>query len=327
MLDLGYIYNRNAASLRHPQSRIVGMVISNLSNPFFADFAIAIESALQAAGYIPFIANTAESVLREALVVRSMREHGASGIILCPTMETVGEDVNSLAKLGIPIILAIRRIAGAQVSLVMSNNREGSAEAARHLLSLGHRRIAYIGGMNQMGVRQDRLAGFAYALEDAGVPVEQALIVECPPTRDEGSNAMSALLALSERPTAVLCFNDVVAIGAMSTLMQHGLTPGKDVAVIGFDNTSEARYVSPALTTVDVAVNDLGVRTTQMLLRQIANGSSTLETFVGEAHVVVRESCGSPKRVGKWSVERDGAQNRVDVSDIQAKAMLLDIVR
>ncbi len=104
MRDLGYVYHRGAASLRNPKSRIVGMVINDLSNPFFAELAIGIERVLRASGYIPFLANTAESVERQAEVVRSMREHGASGIILCPAL---GSDAEDLAAL-----VAHRRAAG-----------------------------------------------------------------------------------------------------------------------------------------------------------------------------------------------------------------------
>jgi LacI family transcriptional regulator len=297
MRELGYVYNRSAAQLRNPQSQIVGMVINDLSNPFFAELAIGIERVLRNSGYIPFLANTAESILRQAEVVRSMVEHGATGIVLSPAAPTDGKEVNALAKLGVPIVLAIRRVAGARVSLVVSDNRGGAAQATRHLLSLGHRRVAFIGGLNQLGVRQDRLAGVTDALEEAGETLDAVLNLESAPNKDGGFTAMSALMALPQGPTAVVCFNDVVAIGAMLALAKSGLQPGRDVAVIGFDDTSEARHTSPALTTVSVGVGDLGERAAQMLLRQIASGSDAAETFIGEARLIVRESCGA---IEKW---------------------------
>ncbi|HEX4769080.1 MAG TPA: LacI family DNA-binding transcriptional regulator [Lichenihabitans sp.] len=297
MRDLGYVYNRGAASLRNPRSRVVGMVINDLSNPFFAELAIGIERMLRGAGVVPFLANTGESLLRQAEVVRSMREHGAGGIILCPTADSDGREINALAGLGMPVVLAIRRVPGAKVSLVASDNRAGAAAATRHLLGLGHRRIGFIGGLSRMGVRQDRLAGVMEALAAAGVTPDRALSAEAPPTKDGGFDAMSALLDRAERPTAVVCFNDVVAIGAMLALTRRGLAPGDDVAVVGFDDTSEARHVSPALTTVSVGVGDLGERAAQMLLRQIASGSGAVETYIGEARLVVRQSCGPSRTI------------------------------
>src|SRR4051794_39344253 len=168
----GYVYNRGAASLRRARTDIIGMVINDLANPFFAELAIGIERALQNSGYIPFIANTAENVVRQAEVVRSMREHGAAGLILCPALDTDAQEIRSLTSPGVPLILAIRRILGARVSLVASDNVAGAARATRHLIGLGHRRIAYVGGAERMVVRQDRVTGFRQAMDEAGLLIE-----------------------------------------------------------------------------------------------------------------------------------------------------------
>jgi LacI family transcriptional regulator, galactose operon repressor len=289
---LGYVYNRGAASLRRARADIVGMVINDLSNPFFAELAIGIERALQNSGFVPFIANTAESVVRQAEVVRSMREHGAAGLILCPALDT---DVAEISRLEarLPIVLAIRRIIGTRASLVVSDNLAGAARATEHLIELGHRDIAFVGGVGRMVVFQDRVAGFAGAMEKARLTVEPAWIIESMPTKDGGFDAMKRLLSSERRPTAVVCFNDVVAIGAMLVIARQGLTVGRDVAVVGFDDTAEARHVSPALTTVSVDAGSLGERAAQMLLRQINEGERRLESYVGEARLVVRESCGA----------------------------------
>ena len=295
MSRLGYVYNRGAASLRNPQSRIVGMVINDLSNPFFAELAIGIERGLRTSGTIPFMANTAESVVRQAEVVRSMREHGAAGIILCAAADTGCDEVEALAAIGVPLVLAIRRVPGARVSLVASDNRAGAARATRHLLALGHRRFAFVGGLPGLGVREDRVAGFREALTAAGVSVDPGLLIESAPSKDGGFAAASTLLAGKDRPTALVCFNDVVAIGAMMALTRHGLTPGVDIAVTGFDDTAEARQISPALTTVSVGASDLGERAAAILLRQIETGGTSPETYIGEARLVVRDSCGATK--------------------------------
>ena len=292
MRNLGYVYNRGAASLRNPQSRIVGMVINDLSNAFFAELAIGIERGLRASGTIPFMANTSESVVRQAEVVRSMREHGAAGLILCPAADTSADEIAALTAIGVPIVLAIRRVPGARVSLVASDNRAGAARVTRHLLALGHRRIAFMGGLPGLGVREDRVAGFEETLAAAGLVVDPSLLVESPPTKDGGFAAASALFARRTPPTALVCFNDVVAIGTMMAATRAGRTPGEDVAVTGFDDTTEARQVSPALTTVSVGAGDLGERAAAMLLRQIETGGTSPETFIGEARLVVRDSCG-----------------------------------
>ncbi len=298
MAALGYVYNRSAANLRNPRSRVVGMVINDLANPFFAELAIGIEQVLRTSGYVPFLAHTAESLSRQADVVRSMREHGASGLILCPTADSDGAEINDLAGLGLPIVLASRRGEGARASRGWSDNRGGAARVTRHLIGLGHRRLGFLGGSARMGVRQDRLAGFRYALAEAGLQAEPSHVVECAPSKDGGFTAMTALLAQHERPTAFVCFNDVVAIGAMLPLPRHGLGAGRDMARTGFDDTSEARQISPPLTTVAVDAADLGARAAQMLLRRIEAGPAEppgRDVYVGEARLVVRGSCGAPR--------------------------------
>lgn len=295
MDSLGYVYNRSAANLRNPRSRIVGMVINDLANPFFAELAIGIERVLRTSGTVPFLAHTNESRVRQAEVVRSMREHGAAGLILCPTADSDADEIASILALGIPVVLAIRRVEGAHASLVCSDNRAGARRVTRHLVGLGHRRIAFMGGSPPTCVRQDRIAGYRDALDAAGLSFDPGLVIDSAPSKEGGFAAMAALLARGDRPCATVCFNDVVAIGAMLALSRHGLAAGLDMAVTGFDDTVEARQVSPALTTVSVGCGDLGERAAQMLLRRMAGASHDIETYIGEARLMIRQSSGPPR--------------------------------
>lgn len=292
MAELGYVYNRGAANLRNAQSKIVGLVLNDLSNPFFAEFAIGVETVLQMAGYVAFMANTAESVVRQTQVMRMMREHGAGGIILCPALDTKPEDVVWTSGLDTTLLVAIRRLPGAESSVVVPDNVAGSGRITRHLLNLGHTRIAYLGGMHSMVVRQERHRGFSDAMSQAGIAVDPALNLESMPTRDGGFSAMSAALALADGPTAIVCYNDVVAIGAMLAAAKRGLVVGRDIAIVGFDDTSEARHVSPALTTVAIDAVGLGERAAAILLAGITDRTPPA-TYVGPANLVIRESCGA----------------------------------
>lgn len=293
MRRLGYVYNRGAANLRNARSRIVGLVLNDLSNPFFAEFAIGVEKVLQMAGYVAFMANTAESTVRQEQVMRMMREHGAGGIILCPAFDTRPEHLDWVQAADTALLVAIRRLPGIEASLLVPDNTIGATRITRHLVNLGHKRIAYLGGMHPMVVRQDRHRGFLAAMEGAGLPVDPALNLEAMPTRDGGFSAMSAVLALSDRPTAVVCYNDVVAIGAMLAAARRGMVVGRDIAIVGFDDTSEARHVSPALTTIAVDPVGLGERAAGMLLERIDNPSMDPQVVVGSVDLVIRESCGA----------------------------------
>jgi LacI family transcriptional regulator len=293
--ELGYVYNRGAANLRTARSNIVGMVINDLTNPFFAELAVGIEGALQGSDYIPVIANTGESLVRQAQVFRTMREHNAAGIIVCPAGGTDEAALAEIASAGIPIVLAMRRVPGAEVSAVVPNNRDGAMRAVEHLVRLGHRRFAFLGGVGSMSAFGERSKGFADGLERAGLALRPEDIIEAPPTKAGGAAAMNHALSLPARPTAALCFNDIVAIGAVHALSRRGLTAGEDFAIVGFDDIAEAAQMSPPLTTVAVDATGLGERAARMLLRQIEIGAPRVETYVGEARLIVRDSCGASR--------------------------------
>ena len=166
---LGYVYHRGAANLRRSVSDVVGMVINDLTNPFFAEMTVGLEAALQTAGLIPFLANTGESRERQAEVMRAMREHGAVGYVLCPAIGTAADDLAEVEAWGLPVVTVMRRLRADWISSVSPDNVGGARRATEHLLALGHRRIAFLGGRSGMVVHEDRRAGWATALRHAGI--------------------------------------------------------------------------------------------------------------------------------------------------------------
>jgi len=294
---LGYVYNRRAANLRGAPSNLVGMIINDLANPFFAEMAVGIERVFQSAGYVPFIANSAESPTRQADVLRLMREQGAAGLIMCPARGTTARQLDDLAEAGVPVVLVMRRIAGARVSSVVADSRGGARQATEHLLSLGHRRIAFFGGFGDMVAFAERSGGYRAALEAAGIEVDPSFIVEGMPSREGGRSAIGHALGMSSPPSAALCFNDVVALGAMDGLVHRGLQAGRDFALVGFDDIREARFARPPLTTVAVDSQLLGERGAHQILKMI-HGDARPVDYVGEVQLIVRATCGAA-RAGK----------------------------
>jgi LacI family transcriptional regulator len=290
--EIGYVYNRGAANLRTARSNIVGMVINDLTNPFFAELAVGIEGALQGSDYIPVIANTGENLERQAQVFRTMREHSAAGVILCPAGGTDAASLAEITSAGIPVVLAMRRVAGAEVSAVVPDNRDGAMRAVEHLARLGRRNLVFLGGVAAMSAFGERAGGFRDGLERAGLAPTPDAIIEAPPTKAGGAAAMNRALSLSPRPTGALCFNDIVAIGAVHALARQGLRAGADFSVVGFDDIAEAAEMAPPLTTIAVDAAGLGERAARMLLRQIECGAPSVETYIGEARLIIRDSCG-----------------------------------
>ncbi len=290
---LGYVYHRGAANLRKSVSDVVGMVINDLTNPFFAEMTVGLEAGLQAAGLVPFLANTGESPQRQAEVMRTMREHGALGYILCPAIGTDGAMLAEIEAWGLPVVTVMRRLRAGWISSVAPDNIGGAKRATEHLLALGHRRIAFLGGRAGMVVQEDRRTGWTRALEAAGLAADPALAIEATPNRDGGILALRQSLSLPDPPTAALCFNDVVAIGVLHELAGRGLHAGHDFAVVGFDDVADASLIRPALTSVAVESRRLGERAAAILLDLLHGNRHVPQHFTGEARLIVRASCGA----------------------------------
>ncbi|MGV3552185.1 LacI family DNA-binding transcriptional regulator [Rhizobium sp.] len=288
--DLGYVYNRSAANLRQAKSRIVGIVVNDLTNSFFAELAVGVDQVVQSAGYVQFLSNTGENVDRQREVIASMMEHGISGLVVSPARGTTAQDFKPLVAAGIPVVIVVRNISGSKVSSLMADNHGGAYQAVEHLAGFGHRRIAFLGGFPDTTVFTERMQGYRAAMEKAGLVVAEELVVGSAPSRAGGVDAVGRALALADRPTAAVCFNDAVAFGACDGLRARKLEPGLDFAVVGFDDVIEAKAAVPALTTVSVDPQAMGARAAQLLLKQINSGKAEAEAIVTSVRLAVRES-------------------------------------
>jgi len=297
MRELGYVYNRGAANLRTAgaNSRIIGVVVNDLTNNFFAELAVGVDMVVQSAGFVQFLSNTSESIDRQREVIASMREHGISGLLVSPARASEAADFKHLVAAGIPVVVVVRSLPGAKVSSVVSENRSGIAAAVAHLTSLGHRRIAFMGGFPDTGVFSERVDGYRMGIEAAGLQFTEELVISSAPSRAGGAEAVGKALQLADAPTATVCFNDAVAFGVYDGLRTRRLEPGTDFAVVGFDDVIEAHTSVPALTTISVDPQGMGRRAAQLLLKQINAGKADAEAVTTGVRLVVRESCGASK--------------------------------
>lgn len=295
MRELGYVYNRGAANLRQSgsKSKIIGVVVNDLTNSFFAELAVGVDMVVQSAGFVQFLSNTSESLDRQREVIASMREHGISGLILSPARATEAADLKPLVAAGIPVVVAVRNVQGAKVSSIVSDNREGIFAGVQHLASLGHTRIAFLGGFRDTAVFDERLDGYLSAIAACGFEVDESLVFPSVPSRAGGVEVIGQALAAARRPTAAVCFNDAVAFGVCDGLRANSLEPGRDFAVVGFDDVIEAKTTVPALTTISVDPQGMGRRAAQLLLRQISAGKVEAESIISSVRLVVRETCGA----------------------------------
>jgi LacI family transcriptional regulator len=296
--ELGYVYNRSAASLRQKTSNIVGLVIHDLSNPFFVEMLIGAERILLDAGYLTLMAHTSERLDIQTKVLNSMREHNAAGIIMCPAFQTPPSLLADLQAWSMPLVVVMRPLDDAHCDTVGCENVSGMAAATRHLISLGHRRIGFIGRKVGSNVSEARVEGYREAMREAALPVNEDWIQDVPITSSGGRQGIALLAMTNPQPTAVVCYNDAVALGVLNELDSLGKRAGRDLAVVGFDDIAAAAHTSPPLTTMSVGPAHLGEIASRILLGRI-NGqesSSPPKRYYATPKLVVRESSGPPHR-------------------------------
>lgn len=286
---LGYVYNRRAGELRRKSSNTIGVVINDLMNPFFAEVLVGLERKLVDAGYIVFMAHTSESLERQQQVLTTMREQNAAGIALCPVLGTPASLTNTVKSWGIPLVVMIRTLGSGSYDFAGSDNEHGVKLATQHLLLAGHRRIGFLGGQSGP-VLEQRLQGYKAALAEADVAFEEHLVFDANPTREGGHDAMLALLDAKPPIEAAVCYNDLVAFGALSALGKRGLRAGDDFALMGFDNVLDAAHSNPPLSTVDIRPSDLGEQAAALLLARIEDPDRARQCYLAEPRLVLRQS-------------------------------------
>ena len=291
---IGYIYNRRAASLRTSRSGIVGVVVHDIMNPFFAEILRSIETELDRSRQTFLLSNHYDQLEKQRTFIDTLLQLGADGVIMSPAIGTPPEDIVMAEENGLPAVLIARSVEGADVPVFRGDDAYGIGLATNHLISLGHRRIVMIGGTDQTSTGRDRYRGYVVAMENAGLEVRSGWRIPGPRTKQGGFEASQQFLAHKDKPTAAVCWNDLVAIGLMNGIARAGLVPGRDISVTGYDDLEEAAIATPALTTVWNGQREVGRRAARALLDRI-NGIEVhggQELIRPELHV--RQSTGKP---------------------------------
>lgn len=283
---LDYVYNRGAASMRSGRSNTIGLVVSEITNPFYAELTYGIERVLEAAGLLTFLANTNEDKTRQGRFIQRMREQNADGIILSPAEGTSRREIEELQRSRLPVVQILRQVAGTATDYVGANYRLGVELATEHLIERGHKKIAFIGAMRQTSASFERLEGFHSVLNRRSFAPNR--IMPCSSSRIDAVEAVIALMRSITPPTALLCHNDMIAHGALGALAQLGIEAGREVAVIGFDDVAESAISRPALTTVAVGIKHLGEVAADRLLRRIAHPNLPAERIILPPRLVIR---------------------------------------
>lgn len=293
----GYVYHRGAANLRRNVSTSVALVINDLSNPFFAEFAGGVDEALAGAGYVTLLGSTGESVERQRAVLASLLEHDPAGIILSPAEGSDGTQLRTLVGARTPVLVFNRQLGddSAGWDFLALDNVHGAFLATEHLLARGHRRIAFFGGHRDSSSCRQRREGYRAALGRAGLTPDPQWLVECAPTRLEAARQVGSLFVRDPAPTAAVCYNDAVALGLVAGLASRGRRAGDDFAVVGFDDIPEASVSAPPLTTIAVDPRARGRQAAELILQRLREPDSPARTTVAAVQLQVRASSDAPR--------------------------------
>lgn len=295
--ELGWVPNLQARQLRAGQGRIIGLAMLDVTNPFFADVLRGAQAALEDRGYIATIGDADNSWGRQASILRTFLEQRVRGVILSPIGDPVAE-MQELARVGIPTVLADRTVAGVNACTVGVDDVAGGRMAVEHLLAQGHRSIAFVGGPSTLVQVRDRREGAQQAAEAADATL---LAISTPALDFAGGRRAAeelALLPSAERPTGVFCANDLVAIGLLQGLVANGLRVPDDIAIIGYDDIDFAAAAAVPLSSVAQPRRALGATAAELLLQEISDHDEghphTHRTVDFAPRLVVRASSARP---------------------------------
>lgn len=289
--ELGYYPNTQARALVSGRSRTFGLVVSELTNPFFPEIVQVFESIAVQNHYEILLASTMNDPARVEVLVRRMLERRVDGVAVM----TFGMEEALLEDLRIreiPLVFVDVGPRRPRVSNIRIDYLSGIREAVQHLVSLGHQSIAFLSGPKSQKTAQARIAAYRHCVKELGLQDDPWLLIEGDHTMEGGREACAKLFAAGKRPSAILCSNDMTAFGVMRNCYEQGVRIPRDLSVVGFDDIRFAKYILPPLTTVQMSQAELGRIAFEALLSEVNRSSPVLEgsTYELKTSLITRES-------------------------------------
>ena len=297
--QLNYFPNTQARSLVSGRSRILGIIVENITNPFFPELIQSFEEIAVANGYEILVSSSNSDPAVLTNCVRRMIERKVEGVAVL----TFGEEepvLEQLAYHDIPIVLAEFHLDDPKASTILLDYATGIRAAIEHFMALGHRKIAFLAGPHTIHSAITRENNFRSAMYEAGLPIEEEWIIECNHTPKGGIAGFERLQSFARRPTAILCSNDMTAIGVLRAAYLNGLKVPQDFSVVGLDDVDFAEFTLPPLTTIRLSRIDLARASFEALRQQVEKGptDTVQHEFLVSTELIVRGSTGPPPAAG-----------------------------
>lgn len=293
--ELKFIPNGSATTLKYGRSNTYGLIIPDITNPFFPEFVRSFESILAETNYNMLVATTASQPKRMQKTIHRMLVSQVEGVaLLASEIETA--PIESMITNRVPLVTMDRRLVGKGLSDVCVESTSGMREAVKHLFKLGHRKIGYIGGSAGPTISDHRLHAFLLAMGAVGLPAETQFLRVGDYRISGGGTAMAELLRLPDCPTAIIAANDLTAIGALRVVHQQGLSVPEDISIIGFDDIEMCNFVTPPLTTLRLPRNEMANTFVTALEALASSPQRNGLQYRVETALVTRESTGLAKK-------------------------------
>ncbi|MBC8253064.1 MAG: LacI family DNA-binding transcriptional regulator [Ardenticatenia bacterium] len=290
--ELHYVPNALARSLRSRKTRLLALVLTDITSPFWTTVARGVEDAASEHGFNVILGNTDESEDKQIDYVTVLLQKRVDGFLFVPGRSTP-ESVQLIQRQDVPVVVIDRQIPGVEVDVVRSDSEKGAYELIRHLLSLGHRRIGMLSGPETISTAVQRVAGYRRALAEAGVDATADLVRCGWYTQESGYQMTKQVLSAVPRPTALFAANCFIAIGALRALREAVLRVPEDAALVCFDDAPESA-TEPFLTIAAQPAYEVGRRATELLLARLSGEApQECQEIVLPVEIVVRQSCGS----------------------------------
>jgi LacI family transcriptional regulator len=292
--ELGYVPNELARSLRSKGTHTLGMVLTDITNPFWTTVARGLEDAASDAGYNVFLCNSDESEAEEEVYLRTLLQKQVDGVLLVPASSSTAS-LEYLRKHATPVVVIDRRMSYPEIDMVRGDSEGGAYQLTHLLLELGHRRIGVLGGREEVSTVEDRVAGYRRALAESGVEFDPDLVVYGAFTQDSGYEMVGSILKKPSPPTALFAINNFIAIGALRALRDVGIRVPDDMAMVTFDDLPYGLVLEPFFTVASQPAYEMGRRATELLLARLSGDQlDGPQEVVLPTQLIVRTSSGVP---------------------------------
>ena len=287
--ELGYIRNAAAVALRTKKTRTIGVVIADNSNPFYAEVLNGIEVAAREKNYHIILANTQRDYRKEEEAINLLRAKRVDGLLIAPVQDRA-DDIKKLIEANIPFVIIGRDFENIEVDAVYNDEVKGGFLATEYLIKKGHKRIALIDGFLYKSPAKGRLEGYKKALNKYKISLDESLISVGDINIEDGYERTKQMLEKELNFTAIFAYNDMMAFGSMQAIKEKGLRIPEDIGLVGYDDIPFSSLMNPALTTIKLKKQELGVESVKLLFSRINGGRKKTKKVMLDVELIVRKT-------------------------------------